>query len=141
MRALARAAFAALFLVIAQYPAAANLVVHVDKSSQTMSVSVDGHTRYHWAVSTGRHGFGTPSGTFRPKHMARHWYSSRYYNSPMPYSIFFHKGYAIHGTFYLRQLGGPASHGCIRLHPAHAAVLFGLVRREGMGHTRIVVTR
>ena len=57
----------------------------------------------------------------------------------MPYSIFFYKGYAIHGTNYLNQLGGPASHGCVRLHPANAAALFAMVRQEGMGRTRIVI--
>ena len=47
--------------------------------------------------------------------MARSWFSTRYYGSPMPYSIFFHKGYAIHGTNYISRLGGPASHGCVRM--------------------------
>ena len=57
----------------------------------------------------------------------------------MPCSSFFHGGYAIHGTNYLRQLGGPASHGCVRLHPANAATLYGLVKQEGLGRTRIVI--
>lgn len=39
----------------------------------------------------------------------------------MPHSIFFHGGYAIHGSYEINRLGGPASHGCIRLHPANAA--------------------
>jgi lipoprotein-anchoring transpeptidase ErfK/SrfK len=92
-----------------------------------------------WPVSTGAGGFGTPVGRFRPRWMARSWFSTRYYGSPMPYSIFFHKGYAIHGTNYVSRLGRPASHGCVRLHPSHAAVLFALVRSEGMGRTRIAV--
>jgi len=58
----------------------------------------------------------------------------------MPHSIFFHKGYAIHGTNYISRLGGPASHGCVRLHPANAATLFHLVRRFGMGNTAIVIS-
>jgi lipoprotein-anchoring transpeptidase ErfK/SrfK len=117
-----------------------SVIVAIRKSAQRMSVAVDGKPRYNWVISTGRRGFGTPSGTYRPKMLARSWFSRKYYNSPMPYSIFFHRGYAIHGTNYLRQLGGPASHGCVRLHPGNAAVLFALVRREGMAHTRIVVT-
>jgi lipoprotein-anchoring transpeptidase ErfK/SrfK len=71
--------------------------------------------------------------------LARRWFSRRYYNSPMPYAIFFHRGYAIHGTYELSRLGGPASHGCVRLHPQNAAILFSLVREEGPRNTRIVV--
>jgi len=119
--------------------AQADVTVHISKGSQRMSVSVDGVPRYVWRVSTGRGGFGTPSGVFRPQMLARSWFSRKYYNSPMPYSIFFHGGYAIHGTNYLSQLGGPASHGCVRLHPSNAAVLFGLVQRH-RGSTRIVVS-
>jgi len=62
-----------------------------------------------------------------------------YYNSPMPYSIFFHGGYAIHGSYEINRLGGPASHGCVRLHPSNAATLYALVSREGMGATTIVI--
>jgi lipoprotein-anchoring transpeptidase ErfK/SrfK len=121
-------------------PAAANVLIHIDKSSQRMSVAVDGATRYVWPVSTGRAGYGTPSGSFRPQRLARTWFSKKYYNSPMPYSIFFHGGFAIHGSYEIRRLGGPASHGCVRLHPGNAATLFHLVQREGAGGTRIVVS-
>ncbi len=57
----------------------------------------------------------------------------------MPHSIFFHEGYAIHGTGYVSRLGRPASHGCVRLHPANAATLYALVREHGRDNTRIVV--
>ena len=120
-------------------PARAELVVHIDKSSQRMAVSVDGTTRHSWPVSTGRSGYGTPSGTFGPQLMARRWFSKKYYSSPMPYSIFFYHGFAIHGTNDLGRLGGPASHGCVRLHPAHAATLYALVERNGHDSTRIEI--
>ncbi|MCX7900356.1 MAG: L,D-transpeptidase, partial [Methylocystis sp.] len=48
-----------------------------------------------------------------------------------PYSIFFRGGYAIHGTYATAQLGTPASHGCVRLSPAHAKMLYEMVQREG----------
>jgi lipoprotein-anchoring transpeptidase ErfK/SrfK len=121
-------------------PARADIVVQIDKSSQRMAVMVDGTMRYNWSVSTGRRGYGTPSGVFRPQSMARRWFSRRYYNSPMPHSIFFHHGYAIHGTSELKRLGGPASHGCVRLAPSHAAALFALVQRDGPRRTRIVIS-
>jgi L,D-transpeptidase catalytic domain len=56
------------------------------------------------------------------------------------HSIFFHGGYAIHGSYEINRLGGPASHGCIRLHPANAATLFALVKQKGISKTIIVVS-
>jgi lipoprotein-anchoring transpeptidase ErfK/SrfK len=58
----------------------------------------------------------------------------------MPYSIFFHGGFAIHGSYEISRLGGPASHGCVRLHPTNAAALFALVQGQARGDTRIVIT-
>jgi lipoprotein-anchoring transpeptidase ErfK/SrfK len=49
----------------------------------------------------------------------------------MPHAIFFYYGFAIHGTNDISRLGGPASLGCVRLHPSHAAALFALVARNG----------
>jgi lipoprotein-anchoring transpeptidase ErfK/SrfK len=142
MRRLLCAAFIAAASLIAIpfcQRAEAAVVVDIDRSSQTMEVSVDGMPRYHWRVSTARHGFITPPGTYHPQMMARSWFSRLYYNSPMPHSIFFHGGYAIHGTYDIAQLGGPASHGCVRLDPENAGTLFELVEHEGMAHTTIVV--
>jgi lipoprotein-anchoring transpeptidase ErfK/SrfK len=119
--------------------AAAAIIVHIDRSRQKMEVVVDGEPRFTWRVSTARRGYITPPGTYHPEMMALRWFSRRYYNSPMPHAIFFNGGYAIHGTYDIAQLGGPASHGCVRLDPGNAAILFGLVEREGMGATTIVV--
>ena len=118
--------------------ARADIEVRIDKSSQRMAVLVDGAQRYSWAISTGTGG-GPISGVFRPQRLERSWYSRKYGRAPMPHSIFFDEGYAIHGTIHVSRLGQRASHGCVRLHPANAATLFGLVRRHGMGNTRIVV--
>jgi lipoprotein-anchoring transpeptidase ErfK/SrfK len=142
MRCLSIAALAAALLVTllpVSNRAEAAVVVKVSRSSQTMSVVVDGAPRYTWKVSTGRAGYGTPGGVYHPQMLARRWFSRKYYNSPMPNSIFFHGGFANHGSYAIAQLGGPASHGCVRLHPSNAAVLFGIVQREGMGATTIVV--
>jgi lipoprotein-anchoring transpeptidase ErfK/SrfK len=130
---------AAAALAIMTAPARANVVISIDKGSQTMSVSVNGQPSYRWAVSTARSGYSTPSGVYHPQNLERSHFSKLYYNSPMPYSIFFHGGYAIHGSYEISRLGGPASHGCVRLHPSNAATLYGLVSREGMGATTIVI--
>jgi hypothetical protein len=131
---------AAALLVAGVGRADANVVVTIDKSTQRMSVAVNGAIQYTWPVSTGRAPFGTPNGTFAPQLMAKSWFSRKYYNSPMPHSIFYYKGYAIHGTTHISRLGGPASHGCVRLHPANAARLFALVQSHGKANTKIVVT-
>ena len=120
--------------------AEARLDILVDKATQRMLVIQDGYVRYMWPVSTGRDELATPNGVYSPQRMERNWFSRAYYNSPMPYSIFFHNGYAIHGSYAIDQLGGPASHGCVRLHPHHAALLFELVQQEGPDKTTIEIT-
>ena len=117
----------------------AGVLITVNKSTQRLSVAVDGEPRYVWPTSTARRGYATPNGSYRPERLERKWFSRKYDWSPMPYSIFFDGGYAIHGSYEISHLGRPASHGCIRLHPKHAAVLFALVR-ENRHDTRIVVT-
>ena len=119
--------------------AEAGIVVTVDKSAQRLSVVVDGSQRYEWPVSTARWGYRTPNGTYRPERLERKWFSRKYDMSPMPYSIFFDGGYAIHGSYEISRLGRPASHGCIRLHPDNAATLFSLVK-EHVRDTQIVIT-
>ncbi len=120
-------------------PARAELLVNISKSQQRLSVVIDGTEAYRWPVSTGRRGHVTPAGHFRPERIERHWYSHQYSMTPMPWSVFFHRGYAVHGTMEAYNLGHPASHGCVRLRPDNASILFSLVRREGMRHTKVVV--
>ncbi len=113
--------------------------VYIDISSQSMSVRVNGSHYASWRVSTGREGYYTPRGTYGVKRMAKMHYSRKYDNAPMPNSIFFHGGYAIHATGAVRALGRPASHGCVRLHPSNAAALYSLVQRYGR-RARITLT-
>ena len=120
--------------------AEAKLDILVDKATQRMLVIQDGYIRFMWPVSTGRDATQTPNGVYTPQRLERNWSSTAYYNSPMPFSIFFHNGYAIHGSYAIDRLGGPASHGCVRLHPHHAAILFDLVQQEGPSRTSIEVT-
>lgn len=127
-------------LLVLSTPAFADVRVVISKSQQQMAVSVDGGPSYRWMVSTGRPGYTTPSGNFRAIRLEQVYYSKKYDNAPMPHAVFFHGGYAIHGTMEERHLGRAVSHGCVRLSRAHAAILFDAVRRAGMGHTHIVIT-
>jgi lipoprotein-anchoring transpeptidase ErfK/SrfK len=118
---------------------AANLVARVDVSTQTMTVSKAGQVLYRWHVSTARKGYSTPRGTYRPQRLHKMWYSRKYEMSPMPWSVFYHGGYAIHGTSAVKRLGTPASHGCVRLQTANAARFYALVKEAGSANTKIIV--
>lgn len=120
---------------------AGTLTITVDISAQEMTVENEWGTVYTWDVSTGRPGHATPTGSFRPVRMNEMWYSSKYDNAPMPWSIFFYGGYAIHGTTDVRHLGHVASHGCVRLDPQNAKVLYDLVKQVGMQNTRVKLIR
>ncbi|RAH98179.1 hypothetical protein DLJ53_26030 [Acuticoccus sediminis] len=116
---------------------AAGVTATVDLSAQRMYVSVGRTHAYTWKISSGRKGYRTPTGTYRPTRMYRKYYSQKYDNAPMPNSVFFRGGYAIHGTGYVKNLGRPASHGCIRLHPTAARAFYDLVQQHGRGNTSI----
>ena len=111
----------------------------VNVNEQRMRVYVGGQLQHTWKVSTGRRGYYTPNGTFKPQWLSRMHYSRQYDNSPMPYSVFFHEGFATHGTNYVSRLGRPASHGCVRLHTNNARAFFNLVRKHGKSKSRIVI--
>ena len=117
----------------------AALEARIDVSTQRMTVSQYGRVLYSWPVSTARKGYITPRGSYRPTRLHRMWYSRKYEMSPMPYSVFFRGGYAIHGTNYVKRLGTPASHGCVRLHTSNAATFYAMVKQAGPGNTRIYV--
>jgi lipoprotein-anchoring transpeptidase ErfK/SrfK len=116
------------------------VLVYIDKTDQQMTVSLDGVERYRWPVSTGRAGYSTPSGTYTATSMNEIWYSKEWDNAPMPHSIFFMRdGHAIHGSYDVKNLGKPVSHGCVRISPENAAILYDLVQENGLENTKVVV--
>jgi lipoprotein-anchoring transpeptidase ErfK/SrfK len=117
------------------------IVARVDLSDQRMYVYVDETLEHVFKVSTGRKGYGTPTGQYRalwlsPKHRSR-----KYDWAPMPWAVFFNGGYAVHGTTDIKRLGRPASHGCVRLHPDNARLFFTLVKTSGRENTQIAIVR
>jgi len=121
-------------------PASAAVEARINLGTQRMVVTVDGVKAGEYVVSTGKKGHRTPTGEYKPTRMHKKYYSHKYYNSPMPNSIFFNGGIAVHGTYETARLGKPASHGCVRMAPRDAATLFALVQTHGMSNSRIVVT-
>jgi lipoprotein-anchoring transpeptidase ErfK/SrfK len=121
-------------------PVGSALLVAIDKSSQEMTVSIDGIEQYRWRVSTGASGYATPSGTFQASSMNEIWYSKQWDNAPMPHSIFFTKdGHAIHGSYDIKRLGRAVSHGCVRLAPNNASTLYALVEQHGLENTTVTI--
>jgi lipoprotein-anchoring transpeptidase ErfK/SrfK len=121
--------------------AAPKVVIRVDLSDQTMFVYVDEYLVHTFKVSTARGGYITPAGRYKAEWTAAHWRSRKYNMAPMPWAVFFHGGYAIHGTTDIRHLGRPASHGCVRLHPENAKVIYSLVHENGRDNTLITIVR
>jgi len=117
----------------------ADVGVRIRLRLQTMNVAVDGADFATWPVSTARRGYRTPTGSYKPYSLERMHYSKLYDDTPMPYSIFFRGGYAIHGTAEIRNLGRPVSHGCVRLSPDNARSLFELVQSHGRQNTTIEI--
>jgi hypothetical protein len=136
-----RLSYSLVLFVLAASAAEAEVYITVDKTTQRMTVSVDGSERYSWPVSTGMAAYTTPTGAFTPSRLVKEHYSKEWDDAPMPHSIFFtDAGHAIHGSHAIARLGTPASHGCVRLSPTNAARLFNLVSTEGLENTRIEVT-
>jgi L,D-transpeptidase catalytic domain len=130
----------ALAVLVSATTAKAAILVTVDKSTQQMTVDVDGVRRWTWPVSTGLPGHDTPSGNYTAFRMEADHYSKEWDDAPMPHSIFFtYKGHAIHGSF-AGHIGNPASHGCVRLAPENAAKLYALVEQQGLPNTKVVLT-
>ncbi len=110
--------------------AKAKVMIQVDLDAQQMTVTKNNSETYVWKVSSGREGFETPTGLFSVQRLDANHFSDEYDQSPMPYSIFFDQGLAIHGT-YQGGLGRPASHGCVRLSIPHAQMLYSWVEQYG----------
>ena len=106
MRTLFKYILALLVLAAAPVPAYAHVEINIDLSSQTMTVHSGTGETYVWPISSGRAGYPTPRGVFRPRALYVMVHSAKYGNAPMPHSIFFYGQYAIHGTNAVGNLGG-----------------------------------
>ena len=133
------AAAAALLVCSALPSQAASLVARVDVAAQKMTVTRHGKVLHEWPVSTATTGYTTPRGEYRPQRMHKMWLSRTYDNAPMPFAVFYDRGWAVHGTSAVSRLGSPASHGCVRLATPNAEIFYTLVRQVGPGNTRIIV--
>jgi len=100
--------------------------LEVDLSSQTLFAYQDNILQKSFSVSTGTSDFPTVPGSF--KIYAKYTYYTMRgpgYNLPdVPYSMFFYKGYSIHGTYWHHNFGTRMSHGCVNMETSAAAWLY-----------------
>lgn len=132
-------AIAALFILGPAHAGDERVIARVSISEQVIRIYHEGRHIYTWPVSTAKAPKITPLGKFTPEFLSRDHRSSLYGGAPMPWAIFYRGNYAIHGTNQIKRLGKPASHGCVRLHPDNARILFRMVRAEGRSKTRVII--
>ncbi|GAB4488118.1 MAG: hypothetical protein Fur0016_04710 [Anaerolineales bacterium] len=91
--------------------------------SQQMLYAYEGNTLVNsFVVSTGTWQYPTVTGQYRIyiKYRYKDMSGPGYYLKNVPYTMFFYKGYAIHGTYWHNNFGTPMSHGCVNLTIADA---------------------
>jgi len=77
-------------------------------------------------VSTGTKSFQTVTGTYRvyAKYNQYDMRGPGYDLYDVPYVLFFHKGYSIHGTYWHDNFGTPMSRGCVNMKTEDAAWIY-----------------
>jgi hypothetical protein len=116
--------------------------VDVDLSSQTLVVFEGSNPIYATLISSGKSSklkdkdHSTPTGQWRirEKHVTATMDGDGTAAGDQPYSIedvpfvmYFHKSYAIHGAFWHRNYGVQMSHGCVNLAPLDAKAVFNRI--------------
>ncbi len=100
--------------------------IDVDLSSQRVQAYRGNTVVRTMVVSTGTSRYPTPTGRFRiySKYRSVTMSGPGYYLPGVPHTMFFYRGYALHGTYWHSNFGRPMSHGCINLTKADAAWLY-----------------
>ena len=100
--------------------------IDIDLSEQVLRAFEDGELVLETAVSTGTKRTPTVKGEYRilSKYRAFDMVGADYYLPGVPYTMFFHGDYAIHGANWHNKFGQPMSHGCVNMRPEDAKRLF-----------------
>ncbi|HEY67838.1 MAG TPA: LysM peptidoglycan-binding domain-containing protein [Thermoflexia bacterium] len=100
--------------------------IDVDLSAQRL-IAYEGNTPVRSTlVSTGLPGTPTPTGQYRiyVKYISDDMSGPGYYLPDVPYTMYFHRGYSLHGTYWHSNFGHPMSHGCVNLPTSEAQWLY-----------------
>jgi lipoprotein-anchoring transpeptidase ErfK/SrfK len=100
--------------------------IDVDLSSQTVTAYEGKEEVNSFLVSTGVSAHPTVTGRFHiyVKYRYTDMAGPGYYLPDVPYTMYFHEGYGLHGTYWHHNFGTPMSHGCVNLRTEDAAWLF-----------------
>jgi lipoprotein-anchoring transpeptidase ErfK/SrfK len=100
--------------------------IEVDLSSQRVYARVGNKVVRRMVVSTGTARYPTPTGRFRIRVKLRSTTMSGpgYHLKGVPHTMYFYRGYALHGTYWHHNFGRRMSHGCINLKRGDAAWLY-----------------
>ena len=116
-----------------------NTSVVIDIGNQRVFLMVNGMVALETQVSTARSDKVTPNGTFKMTERVRDGKISNLYDVEMPFWMRLDQTeFGVHAGYLP---GYPASAGCIRLHPANAAVLFQMTRQAGLDNMLVEVVR
>ena len=100
--------------------------IDVDLSQQRL-YAYEGNTIVaSFLVSTGVPQFPTVTGQYRIyiKLVSTLMAGDGYYLPDVPYTMYFYKGYGIHGTYWHNNFGHPMSHGCVNMYTPDAEWMF-----------------
>lgn len=100
--------------------------IDIDLTAQRLT-AYEGNTAVRSTlVSTGLPATPTPTGQFRiyAKYTAADMSGPGYYLPDVPYTMYFYRGYGLHGTYWHSNFGHPMSHGCVNLPTPEAQWLF-----------------
>jgi len=99
------------------YGASGEKWIDVNLSTQTIYAYQGQTAVYSARVSTGLWGTPTVVGTFSiyAKYLATPMSGPGYYLPNVPHTMYFYRGYAIHGAYWHNNFGTPMSHCCVNL--------------------------
>jgi hypothetical protein len=100
--------------------------IEIDLTNQILYAYRENQLISGFKVSTGISSHKTVTGTFKifSKYPAITMTGPGYDLADVPFSMFFYKGYAIHGTYWHNNFGTPMSHGCVNMNTNDAAWIY-----------------
>jgi LysM repeat protein len=103
--------------------------IDIDLSAQRLTAYQGSTPVRSTLVSTGLARTPTPTGQFRVyvKYASTTMSGPGYYLPNVPYTMYFYRGYGIHGTYWHSNFGHPMSHGCINMPTSEAQWLYNWV--------------
>ncbi len=105
--------------------------IEVDLTNQRIKAHEGDRVVYDFPMSSGKF-VTTPTGEYRIWSKFKYTKmeggvkgtGTYYYLPNVPYTMFFHQGFGIHGTYWHNNFGTPMSHGCVNVAIPHAEKLF-----------------